>query len=721
VPYDPAYHSSRPCSLIVAPDIFPSSTLLGSLEVLVLSSKTTGDHDIGYTREAVLSHSWMPRTIHVAPLADLSTQLERVSAEFLALIPAGFAVAREWDFHFLRTAHSAPRVSVLAAIGGYSPAWHVTGRVDRSADSAGVEWLLTHAPAAPVATEYIPPTILFSRRSVLLAAARTIGPTTEWEEYVSRLDALVRSKGGIVALALRVTALPSRDPSGPPRSPAPTERPPMSRLQHRWHGHLNLRSEATTVKLHVAHSWGGGLEKWVRDYSSSDAEARHLVLRSLSASGRYGRRIALFASAVATEPILFWEPNEPITSVAIAHLEYPDILEEIIERFAVSQIIVSSFIGHSLDVLLASVPVTVIAHDYFPICPAIGLHFDSVCRTCDSSRLLECARSNPLNTFFPDAGEPRWIDVRRAYVEYLVRRQIPIVAPTQSVRRHYCQLLPELHAARWHIVPHGLESRLEPVAVHGGARPRILVLGRLDNFKGVGLLSEALPSLVQRADIYLVGCGARAAEKFHDRPHVHARPYYEDAELRSIVEEIGPDLGLLTSIVPETFSYTLEELRRFGIPPVATNVGSFADRIEHGKTGLLYEPTSSALLEMVQGALDNRESLSAIRRQLHTLPTKPVADMVADYNRIQRGRLRWPHDRKALGNGTNASEGRTGEQVLSSCRESLASHIDAHPALGGRGATLAKALLWAWLMPPRAALWAWRRTRSSRHRRNREE
>ena len=68
-------------------------------------------------------------------------------------------------------------------------------------------------------------------------------------------------------------------------------------------------------------------------------------------------------------------------------------------------------------------------------------------------------------------------------------------------------------------------------------------------------------------------------------------------ELPKILQSLKPDLGLLLSNVPETFSYTLSELFAAGIPPVASRLGAFVDRIEDGVTGWLVSPGGDDLLD----------------------------------------------------------------------------------------------------------------------------
>src|SRR5690606_21204224 len=51
------------------------------------------------------------------------------------------------------------------------------------------------------------------------------------------------------------------------------------------------------VQLHIAHSWGGGLGRWVEDYIEADNAHHNLVLRSIGVRGEFGQSIALYSTA----------------------------------------------------------------------------------------------------------------------------------------------------------------------------------------------------------------------------------------------------------------------------------------------------------------------------------------------------------------------------------------------------------------------------------------
>ena len=75
---------------------------------------------------------------------------------------------------------------------------------------------------------------------------------------------------------------------------------------------------------------------------------------------------------------------------------------------------------------------------------------------------------------------------------------------------------------------------------------------------------------------------------------------HDEQRLSALLRSLAPHAGLLASVVPETFSYTLSELSVLGIPAIATALGSFNDRIVDGENGFLFTPDPDALLALVR-------------------------------------------------------------------------------------------------------------------------
>jgi len=390
------------------------------------------------------------------------------------------------------------------------------------------------------------------------------------------------------------------------------------------------------VQLHVLHNQGGGVEQWVRDYCSADGERINFILRPYSKGRNYGEGLALYSDVLDSMPLRIWEFPLPIYATTASHLEYQQVLEEILDEYCVDAILVSSLIGHSLDILETGRPTLFIGHDYFPYCPAINLYYQGICSYCDAERLADCARNNRLNEIFPEFTGTARLLVRERLLALLAAGNVSIVAPTPSVRDNLVRLEPRFGKLKFEVIAHGHAPDFHPSSPANHAthkRLRVLVLGQLSASKGVALLLGVIDEIASFADVFLLGCG-EPGEYFMGRENVHIVSRYEVNELPGLVADIAPDLGLLLSIWPETFSYTLSELMQMGIPVLATNVGGFADRIEPDVTGFLMEPDAVALKAKLRFLNENRDAILRVRSNLLALRPKTPVEMVAEYHRL---------------------------------------------------------------------------------------
>ena len=418
-------------------------------------------------------------------------------------------------------------------------------------------------------------------------------------------------------------------------------RHPLTGLRHAFNDALQQNLEGHTAprmptQLHVVHGWGGGLEKWVTEFCRWDKNRWNLILRSSGTWGQFGQRLELFDNAELAYPIASWELQYPIQSIANSNLHYRRIVAEIIDAYGVEVIIVSSLIGHALEVLEASPKTVVVLHDYLPFCAAINIFFGIVCESCDTHRLARCFAENPHNRYFTHDSPDDWLATRKRFERIVLDRDICLVAPSPSVERHWKKLVPALAAKPFRIIPHGaaVVPKLKMRNVNGERRRlRMLILGSLAPNKGGELLKSTLPTVCELMDVFLVGCG-REGDFFSGMRGISITPAFDRSDLQDIVTHIDPDMGLLASVVPETFSYTLSELLGFGIPPLAPNRGSFPDRIRDGETGFLYVPEPAALIDKLKGLDRAREEIDRVRSTLQISPAWAESDMIAEYHKL---------------------------------------------------------------------------------------
>jgi glycosyltransferase involved in cell wall biosynthesis len=323
-----------------------------------------------------------------------------------------------------------------------------------------------------------------------------------------------------------------------------------------------------------------------------------------------------------------------IKHTADLHLCYRSVLAEIVDRFGIDAVMVSSLVGHSLEVFRTGLPTLMICHDYYPFCPALNVTFESVCQNCGPEELKRCTLHNPHNRFFLNVPSSEWLALRDAFRRNIVEHKVRMVAPSFSTRDLYSAHLPEFKSG-FRVIPHGTRP-IAPAPLRLGfdsaRRLRIVLLGRLSPDKGGELLKSFVGQVAAFADLYLLGCGDHG--RVFQRDAVSVIPEYQWSDLPAVLQRIEPDLGLLLSVVPETFSYTLQELFELGVPPLATRMGSFCDRIEEGVNGFLTDASSSAVLARLRAFTSDRRPLREVHEYLCTHPPRRIEEMLADYEQL---------------------------------------------------------------------------------------
>lgn len=408
---------------------------------------------------------------------------------------------------------------------------------------------------------------------------------------------------------------------------------------------------ARPVRLHISHNWGGGLGRWVTDFVEADAGCRSLVLKPIGDLRGFAQSLALYEGNQPA-PLAMWTLARPILSTVPAHAEYVRILQQILREHGVTQLMVSSVIGHSLEVLETGLPTTLVCHDFYPVCPPILATWEDPCRECDDERLMACLKHNPLHRLFEFEPPEHWLALRHRFLDIMAAVKPDLVVPTTSVADRWQLLAPSLRQHRFHVIPHGLPRALiDTLALarqgadveqsdgsHNRAglqsrRLRIVVLGSLENHKGGALLQQALPELCQYADLILLGCGDDG-KRFTGHPGVRVIPRYDRNELGRLLAEQDPDLGLLLSTVPETFSYTLSELQAADIPVAATALGAFADRVSPDENGWLFQPVPEALVAAVKKLAEEPSRIEHARNRLMSQAPRDTQAMVRDYDKV---------------------------------------------------------------------------------------
>lgn len=566
------------------------------------------------------------------------------------LLFAGTRVPDAWDARLAAAGQRCPQAATVSPLSCTHPIFSVFAHGEHAPtlDVNDVDqWLSDYAGGTSFSVPVFSPGCLLLQGDIWLQEKPVLESDTE-------LLNLLRGRGlwQIATDQLYVddsVGAPAVSMSSIPQAAftAFEQRHPLARIRHAL-SELCARGEQPSVQrktlpvqLHVGHSWGGGLNRWVADYLDADDSHNHLVLRSIGDRSAFGQQIALYLGADMGIPLRTWQLAQPIQSTVVSQMEYVSLLEQIVTEFGVESLVVSSLIGHSLDVLRTGLSTTLVLHDFFPFCPALYACFSSPCQTCGNQELRQCGLENPLHSYFKQESAEHWLAIRDAFLERVENPALAVVAPSQSVVDRYAVLEPRMRDKTISVVAHGLSSNLSEQFIalrsslnkSASGRLKVLILGRITADKGGDLLAAMMPELAKFADVHLLGAGENG-EQFREMPSCTVVPQYSMESLQEHLKDIDPDMGLLLSVVPETFSYTLSELWAVGIPVMATRSGAFADRIQDRENGWLESTDPVLLTSRLKSIDDDREQLSRVRAQVMKQPVLTAKEMVADYRKI---------------------------------------------------------------------------------------
>jgi glycosyltransferase involved in cell wall biosynthesis len=274
-----------------------------------------------------------------------------------------------------------------------------------------------------------------------------------------------------------------------------------------------------------------------------------------------------------------------------------------------------------------------IAHDYYPFCVAIYLNYGGPCTSCDANRLTDCLKNNPRHRFFNGVTAEDWLALRQAFVRTLLEQALPIVTPSRFVAQRWQTLMPALPASRFRLVEHGIDMPAPVAYVPPQEELRVLVLSRMYPEKGSELIRQILPDISGFARLILLGCGDEAGDLTR-HPGVTAVPHYSHDELPALIAQLRPHMGMQLSTFPETFCYTLSEMWHFGLPVLATRIGSLEERVREGETGFLVDAEPSAIVSRLRELATQLERLARLRARLLETPSRTLEAMLEDYREL---------------------------------------------------------------------------------------
>ncbi|TYA11815.1 glycosyltransferase [Paenibacillus faecis] len=233
---------------------------------------------------------------------------------------------------------------------------------------------------------------------------------------------------------------------------------------------------------------------------------------------------------------------------------------------------------------ITSAKLILLLHDYFSICPMTNLINDKqvYCNLPDINQCENCAKNNPLNNYWHYESIKKW----RSEWKTVINTCDEIIAFSGSSAEILQEVYGELDNLK--VVPHQVNyiPELPRQRSKSSEVLNIGLLGILNFHKGLDVIREMLTLIKDRelnVRITLLGSSEGAIQD----PNFFETGKYTPESLPRLVLENDIDLFFISSIWPETFSYTTEEAMKMGLPVAVFNLGAPAERVKEYEKGLV--------------------------------------------------------------------------------------------------------------------------------------
>lgn len=230
-----------------------------------------------------------------------------------------------------------------------------------------------------------------------------------------------------------------------------------------------------------------------------------------------------------------------------------------------------------------NVPLVVVMHDYYMICPFIRLTDSYECY-CGEKGIWACQICLQEREFISSTFDDQITDIRvwrqwwEKYLESADLVVVPSVDMEERVRRYY----PHLH----------LRMIENPEIINWQrTKTRIGLIGNLSIAKGGRKLKECLAyCIANHVDFhfYLFGTLPEFTLNEEEKEYITIFGPYNEKEIYEQILEKQIDFFWFPGVCPETYSYTLTIPIRLGIPCISTDLGAIASRIISNHWGKVY-------------------------------------------------------------------------------------------------------------------------------------
>lgn len=218
---------------------------------------------------------------------------------------------------------------------------------------------------------------------------------------------------------------------------------------------------------------------------------------------------------------------------------------------------------------------------------------------------------------------------RNAYLRRMMAQIDRFIAPSAFLRQQYIdQGWP---AAKIVTLENGMDRRrlldapdlTLPMPL---GRPHFGFIGSLAWQKGVHILVEAFNQLPAQAALTIYGSDSAFPDYGAELRRLARHPHLRFAGPIGF-DQVGAALRQFDALIVPSLWYensplVIQEAYVMGVPVLASRIGALTEKVQEGKTGLLFTPGDShALAATLQSVIDRPEQLQVLRRGIQPPPT----------------------------------------------------------------------------------------------------
>ncbi len=309
---------------------------------------------------------------------------------------------------------------------------------------------------------------------------------------------------------------------------------------------------------------------------------------------------------------------------------------EVLTAFAIDLVHMHLTMNNNLEIVHAAktlgIPVFLSLHDYYCASPDFNLSYKFHDLTWNENR-------NPPRGFFyglygaRNFNEIAWRQEMAAAFRRIDEVLVPSHDTLNRVKKYFKR------TTRIRVIEHGvLDYETNLLSLQAASRDSkkfsICFLGYTHApHKGAQVLPKIIPKLLaQGIEVHLLGTDAVHWKRYPWAREIHIHGSYQRSQVIQKIRTINPSLVAITSICPETFSYTLNEAWAAGVPVVVPPIGAPAERVQRAGGGVvLSDFKPETFIREVMGMVNNKAEYSQLQKAAENMRLKTADENTQDY------------------------------------------------------------------------------------------